>query len=99
MVSTCFQYFIRHGTRRASQARIVASRKRDNRDSAPVGAPPTPLLGDSLADGRDQGPTRAQPRAAGTKKTTLFDIVNRDAGQRFALRAATSHAPCECPTL
>src|SRR3954454_21515282 len=35
----------RHGTRRASLGRIVASRKRDNRDSAPVGAPPTPLLG------------------------------------------------------
>ena len=33
----------RHGTRRASQAWIVASRKRDNRHSAPVGAPPTPL--------------------------------------------------------
>src|SRR3954470_14873911 len=30
----------------------VASRKRDNRDSAPVGAPPTPLLG-FLGDGRD----------------------------------------------
>src|SRR3954451_10083218 len=33
----------RHGTRRASLARIVASRTRDNRHSAPVGAPPTPL--------------------------------------------------------
>src|SRR3954447_1586739 len=32
----------RHGTRRASQARIVASRTRDKRNSAPVGAPPTP---------------------------------------------------------
>src|SRR3954462_15871921 len=31
----------RHGTRRASQARIVASRKRDNRDNAPVGGPPS----------------------------------------------------------
>src|SRR3954470_11654137 len=33
----------RHGTRRASLARIVASRKRDKNTSAPVGAPPTPL--------------------------------------------------------
>jgi hypothetical protein len=28
----------------------------------------------------------------GNEKRTLFDIVNRDDGQRFALRAATSHA-------
>src|SRR4051794_35645948 len=31
--------------------------------------------------------TRAQQRAAGTKKTALFDIVNRVDGQRFAVRA------------
>ena len=36
--------------------------------------------------------TRAQQRAAGTKNTALFDIVNDDDGQRFASRAATSHA-------
>jgi hypothetical protein len=35
--------------------------------------------------------TRAQQRAAGTNNTALFDIVNRDDGQRIALRAATSH--------
>ena len=51
----------------------VASRKRDNRNSAPVGAPPTPPSG----DGRDhKDKTRAQQRAAGTKNTALFDIVN-----------------------
>ena len=40
----------------------VASRKRDNRTSAPVGAPPTPLRGGR--EGKDR--TRAQQRAAGT---------------------------------
>src|SRR4030088_1048571 len=35
----------RHGTLRASPARMVAPRKRDNNTSAPVGAPPAPLLG------------------------------------------------------
>jgi len=38
--------------------------------------------------------TRAKQRAAGTKKTALFDIVNRADGQRFALRALRSHTPC-----
>ena len=53
----------------------VASRKRDNRDSAPVGAPPTPPFG----DGRDhKDTTRAQQRAPGTKKTALFDIVRTE---------------------
>ena len=36
-------------------------------------------------DGRDhKDKTRAQQRAAGTKNTALFDIVNRDDGQRLA---------------
>src|SRR4249920_2337399 len=49
----------------------VASRKRDNRHSAPVGAPPTPLLG-FLGDGRDhKDQTRAPQRAAGTNNTAL----------------------------
>src|SRR3954451_24659853 len=44
-------------------------------------------------DGRDHtDTTRAQQRAAGTNNTALFDIVNRDDGQRIALRAATSRA-------
>ena len=38
----------------------------------------------SIGDGREhQGETRAQQRAAGTKKTALFDIVRRDDGQRL----------------
>src|SRR3954465_3610861 len=62
----------RHGTRRASLARIVASRKRDNRDSAPVGAPPTPLrVGCEWIEANPGATTRA-----GTKNTALFDIVN-----------------------
>src|ERR1700754_1787124 len=38
-------------------------------------------------DANGSRPTRAQQRAAGTNKTVLFDIVNRDDGQRSALRA------------
>src|SRR5262245_25456860 len=34
-----------------------------------------PLMG---ADGKEKSKTRAQQRAAGTKKTALFDIVNRN---------------------
>ena len=74
----------------------VASRKRDTRDSAPVGAPPTPLR---VGCEWIERPTRAQQRAAGTNNTALFDIVNRDDGQRFASRAAASHASCARPTL
>ena len=48
----------------------------------------------SFGDGRERKRrTRAQQRAAGTNNTALFDIVNTD-GQRFASRAATSHASC-----
>ena len=46
---------------------------------------------------RRDAQTRAQQRAAGTNNTALFDIVNRDDGQRFASRAATSHASCARP--
>ena len=61
----------------------VASRKRDNRDSAPVGAPPTPLRG-----GRERKErTRAQQRAAGTNNTALFDIVRRMHGAWLVKRA------------
>src|SRR6476469_10224048 len=51
----------------------VASRKRDNNISAPVGAPPTPRWG---VDAKGKARTRAQQCAAGTKNTALFDIVN-----------------------
>src|SRR3954463_13867828 len=62
----------------------VASRKRDNRTSAPVGAPPTPHSG----DGRERkATTRAQQRAAGTNNTALFDIVRwEDAQSRHCVR-------------
>ena len=49
-----------------------------------------PLLRGWMRMERDQ--TRAQQRAAGTNNTALFDIVNWDDGQRFASRAAASHA-------
>ena len=50
----------------------VAPHPRDNRTSAPVGAPPAPRSG---MDANIKDTTRAQERAAGTKKTALFDIV------------------------
>ena len=69
----------RHGTRRASQAWIVASRKRDNRNSAPVGAPPTPLLAVDAITRTKPGRSNA-PRERTTLRclTVLFDIVNRE---------------------
>src|SRR4030081_1960883 len=63
----------RHGTRRASPARMVAPRKRDNNTSAPVGAPPAPLLGWVRRDRDKDNP--GATCAAGTKNTALFDIV------------------------
>ena len=60
----------------------VAPHQRDNRTSAPVGAPPAPRWGWT----RSQGQTRAQQRAAGTKNTALFDIVRKR-------RAASNGAP------
>jgi hypothetical protein len=75
---------------RLTSADHVASRKRDNRDSAPVGAPPTPPFG----DGRDhEDTTRAQQRAAGTKKTALFDIVNTATANGSLRAPRLPHAP------
>src|SRR5882757_10235876 len=51
----------RHGTRRASPARMVAPRKRDNRTSAPVGAPPAPLR-EGCEGIKDQPGRRHAPR-------------------------------------
>ena len=51
----------------------VAPHQRDNKASAPVGAPPAPRSG---RDAKGQKETRAQKRAAGTKKTALFDMVD-----------------------
>src|SRR5262245_14290806 len=60
----------RHGPSRAE--------RRDNGNTAPFGAPLAP----HGADGKETSKTRAQKRAAGTKKTALFDIVNRNMRQR-----------------
>src|SRR5262245_40373257 len=60
--------------RRASGSADRRARQRDNRNSAPFGAPLAP----HEADGKEESKTRAQQRAAGRKKTALFDIVNRN---------------------
>src|SRR5262245_26732752 len=66
------------------QAWTVARHERDNRQLAPFGAPLAP----HGAIGKEESKTRAQQRAVGTKKTTLFDIVNRNI-------AATRSVPAE----
>src|SRR5262245_54444262 len=68
---------------------------RDNRKTAPFGAPLAP----HGADGKEESNTRAQQRAAGTKKTALFDRVNRNVRQRARSRprahpGAPSEARC-----
>src|SRR5215475_5742820 len=55
------------------QAWPVARHERDSRRLAPFGAPLAPHGG----GWKREKQTRAQQRAAGTKKTVLFDIVNR----------------------
>src|SRR5262245_60657456 len=60
-----------------------ASRARQQK-LAPFGAPLAP----HGVDGTEESKTRAQQRAAGTKKTALFDIVNRN-------NAATRLVPAE----
>src|SRR5262245_32772661 len=77
--------------RRASgSAARRASATRDNRNSAPFGAPLAP----HGADGKEESKTRAQQRAAGTKKTALFDIVNRNiaATRSVSAERAKEHA-------
>jgi hypothetical protein len=83
----------RHGTRRASLARTrrVSQTRQQHKCACRRSAHPSPL--GFLGDGRDhKDQTQAQQRAAGPNNTALFDIVNRDDGQRFAARAATSCA-------
>src|SRR5215831_18621108 len=80
----------RHGTSRAET--------RDNRNTAPFGAPLAP----HGVDGKETSKTRAQKRAAGTKKAALFDIVNRTiaatrSGPRRACEQPRHHAPLSCP--
>src|SRR5262245_5528091 len=67
--------------RRASVGADRRAWQRDNRRLAPFGAPLAP----HGADGKKEtSKTRAQQRAAGTKKTALFDMVNRnDAATRL----------------
>src|SRR5262245_38721733 len=55
--------------RRASQARTVAPDSATTEILRPFGAPLAP----HGADGKETSKTRAQQRAAGTKKTALFD--------------------------
>src|SRR5262245_49540600 len=56
---------------RASISADRRARQRDNRNTAPFSAPLAP----HGVDGNEESKTRAQQRAAGTKKTALFDIV------------------------
>ena len=62
---------------------------------SPVGSPADAKVKAPAKETHKPGRSNAR---AGTNNTALFDIVNRDNGQRFALRAATSHArvPAEC---
>jgi hypothetical protein len=69
--------------RRASLGTARRAPKRATTDTAPFGAPPAP----HGADGKEKSKTRARKRAAGTKKTALFDIVNRNLRQRARPRA------------
>ena len=61
--------------RRASPGTVPSrAEKARQRKYAPFGAPPVP----HWADGKETSKTRAQKCAAGTKKTALFDMVNRN---------------------
>src|SRR5262245_4414302 len=61
--------------RRASTSADRRAPKRATTEILRLSALRSPLMG---ADGKETSKTRAQERAAGTKKTALFDIVNRD---------------------
>src|SRR5262245_54179535 len=78
-------------TRAAPQsARIVAPGSATTEDLR-LSALRSPLMG---VDGKEKSKTRAQQRAAGTKKTALFDIVNRNiAATRPARPSACLAAP------
>src|SRR5262245_40823796 len=67
-----------------------ASPGADRRNTAPFGAPLAP----HGVDGKETNKTRAQKCAAGTKKTALFDMVNRNiAATRLGPRRAREE-PC-----
>src|SRR5262245_3657010 len=76
-------------TRAAPQeARTVARPQRATTEIVRLSALRSPLMG---VDGKGTSKTRAQQRAAGRKKTALFDIVNRNI-------AATRSVPAERAT-
>src|SRR5262245_55211281 len=67
--------------RRASTGADRRAPKRATTEILRLSALRSPLMG---VDGKEESTTRAQQRAAGTKKTALFDMVNRnDAATRL----------------
>ena len=80
----------RHGTRRASLARIgrVSQTRQQNKCACRRSAHP------SLGGGRERkARTRAQQRAAGTKNTALFDIVKYEAANGSSSREFRTPEP------
>src|SRR5215510_4086210 len=71
--------------RRASPGTARRAPKRATTEDLRLSALRSPLVG---VDGTETSKTRAQQRAAGTKKTALFDMVNRN-------NAATRSVPAE----
>src|SRR5262249_29125072 len=61
--------------RRASPGTARRAPKRATTEDLRLSAPRSPPVG---GDGTEPSKTRAQQRAAGTKKTALFDMVNRN---------------------
>src|SRR6188508_1401922 len=80
----------RHGTRRTPPGADPSRLTNATNEIVRLSALRPPLVG---VDAKGKARTRAHQRVAGTKKRTLFDIVNRDDGQRFALRAADLSCP------
>src|SRR5215468_10973800 len=81
--------------RRASPGTARRAPKRATTEDLRLSALRSPLVG---VDGTETSKTRAQQRAAGTKKTALFDIVNRnDAATRSARPSACLAAPSQQP--
>src|SRR5262245_15671168 len=84
-------------TRAAPQeARTVARPQRATTDNLRLSALRSPLMG---ADGTERSKTRAQQRVAGTKKTALFDIVNRNMRQRARSRPSARLGAPVCTSL
>src|SRR5262245_55890250 len=76
--------------RRASPGADRRAPKRATTEILRLSALRSPLVG---VDGKETSKTRAQQRAAGTKKTALFDIVNRNiAATRLVMGRAREEA-------